>query len=145
MWWRLGNDRYASAEDLLADLRVIRASLAANGGRRIADGRIAALERMVEVFGFHVAKLDVRLHARDLDGERARDALAAAAEAQARHGSAAIDTLIISGTSSIDDIRKARALTELNWHHSSRRSTTSSPHPESSTRCSPSGRAQPPR
>ncbi len=114
MWWRLGNDRYASAEDLLADLRVIRASLAANGGRRIADGRIAALERMVEVFGFHVAKLDVRLHARDLDGERARQALAAAAEAQARHGSAAIDTLIISGTSSIDDIRKARELTELN-------------------------------
>ena len=48
---------------------------------------------MVEIFGFHVAKLDVRLHARDLDGERAREALAAAGDAQRRHGPAAIDTL----------------------------------------------------
>jgi phosphoenolpyruvate carboxylase len=113
MGWRLANDRYASSTDLLADLRVIRASLTANGGRRIADGRLAALERMVEVFGFHVAKLDVRLHARDLDSDRAREALAAAAEARARHGAEALDTLIISGTSSIDDIRRARELTDL--------------------------------
>ena len=68
---------------------------------------------MVEIFGFHVAKLDVRLHARDLDGDRAREALAAASEARARHGAEALDTLIISGTSSIDDIRRARELTEL--------------------------------
>jgi phosphoenolpyruvate carboxylase len=113
MWWRLGNDGYASAGDLLADLQLIRASLTANGARRVAEGRVTKLERMVEVFGFHLAKLDVRLHARDLGGERAREALAAADEARSRHGADALDTLIISGTSSIDDIRRARELTDL--------------------------------
>jgi phosphoenolpyruvate carboxylase len=113
MWWRLGNDAYNTADELLADLRVIRASLAANGGRRVADGRVAWLERLVELFGFHVAKLDVRLHARDLGEERARLALAAAAAAREEHGPESLDTLIISGTSSGDDVRLARSLTDL--------------------------------
>ncbi len=113
MWWRLGNDGYARAGQLLADLRLIRESLRANGGRRIADGRVARLERMVEIFGFHVAKLDVRLHARDLGSERARAALAAAGEARHRHGPQALDTLIVSGTSSLEDVRRARAVTDL--------------------------------
>src|SRR6476620_7007397 len=65
MWWRLGNEGYANAAALLADLRLVRNSLAAHGGRRVAEGRVARLERMVEIFGFHVAKLHVRLHARD--------------------------------------------------------------------------------
>jgi phosphoenolpyruvate carboxylase len=113
MWWRLGNDGYAHADELLADLRLIRESLSTNGGRRVADGRVAALERIVEIFGFHVAKLDVRLHARDLGGERAREALAAAAAARRRHGREALDTLIVSGTSSLGDVRRAQELTEL--------------------------------
>jgi phosphoenolpyruvate carboxylase len=108
MWWRLGNDGYGEADELLADLRVIRASLAAHGGRRIAGGRVARLERMVEIFGFHIAKLDVRLHARDLGTVRAREALAAAGDPRAE-----LDTLIISGTSSTDDVRRARELTDL--------------------------------
>ena len=113
MWWRLGNEGYADAAALLADLRLVRDSLAAHGGRRVAEGRVARLERMVEIFGFHVAKLDVRLHARDLDSDRAREALAAADEAWVRHGEQALDTLIISGTSSADDVLRARALTGL--------------------------------
>src|SRR5581483_3771880 len=113
MWWRLGNDGYASADELLDDLRTIRSSLAAHGGRRVADGRVARLERMVEIFGLHLAKLDVRLHARDLGTERAREALDAAAAARRRHGPAALGTLVVSGTSSIEDVRRARALTEL--------------------------------
>jgi phosphoenolpyruvate carboxylase len=113
MWWRLGNDGYADADELLGDLALIRRSLTAHGGRRIADGRIARLERMVEIFGFHVAKLDVRLHANELGTERAEAALAAAARARREHGHQALDTLIISGTSSIDDIRRARAQTDL--------------------------------
>jgi phosphoenolpyruvate carboxylase len=113
MWWRLGNDGYRDPDALLADLRLIAASLRAHGGRRVADGRVARLERMVETFRFHVAKLDVRLHARDLDGERAREALAAAAEARRLHGADALDTLIVSGTSSLEDVRRARSLTEL--------------------------------
>jgi phosphoenolpyruvate carboxylase len=113
MWWRLGNDGYRDADQLLGDLRLIGDSLARHGGRRVADGRVARLERMVEIFGFHVAKLDVRLHARDLRTDRAREALTAAAEAQRRHGATAIDTLIVSGTSSLDDVHRARALTGL--------------------------------
>ncbi len=112
MWWRLGNDGYANATALLDDLRLIRASLAAHGGNRIGDGRVARLERMVELFGFHLAKLDIRLHARDLDTDRARDAVAAAVEARQTHGPESLDTLIVSGTSSADDVHRAMALTD---------------------------------
>jgi phosphoenolpyruvate carboxylase len=111
MWWRLGNGGYHAASELLEDLRVIRQSLDDHSGERVANGRVARLERMVEVFGFHVAKLDIRLHARDLDSERAREAVAAAETARRRHGAAALDTLIISGTSSAADVLDALQLT----------------------------------
>ena len=55
---------------------------------------------MVEIFGFHVAKLDVRIHARDLETDRAAELVDAATAARRRHGAAAVDTLIVSGTSS---------------------------------------------
>ena len=112
MWWRLGNDGYRQPEELLADLAVIRVSLTAHGGARIADGRIARLERMVELFGFHVASLDVRLHARDLEGERAGQAVTAAGEARRQFGPRAVDTLIVSGTSSAADVVRALALSD---------------------------------
>ena len=112
MWWRLGNGGYGRPEELLDDLRVIRESLAANGGARIADGRVARLERMVELFGFHVASLDVRLHARDLGEEHAREAVSAAGDARQRYGARAVDTLIVSGTSSAADVLRALALTD---------------------------------
>ena len=112
MWWRLENDRYESPAGLLDDVRTIRASLAANGGRRIADGRIARLESMVEIFGFHVAKLDLRLHARDLGEPRAQEAVAAAVAGRRKHGPEALDTLIVSGTSSAADVIAAGALTD---------------------------------
>ncbi len=112
MWWRLDNDAYRGPSDLLDDLRTIRESLTANGGRRVGEGRVARLERMVELFGFHIAKLDLRLHARDLDQPRAREAVAAAVAARARHGNEALDTLIVSGTSSSADVTAAAALTD---------------------------------
>ena len=112
MWWRLDNDRYETPAELLGDIRLIRASLAANGGRRVADGRVAHLENMVELFGFHIAKLDVRLHARDLGEQRARDAVAAAVAGRRRHGPEALDTLIVSGTSSAADVIRASELTD---------------------------------
>jgi phosphoenolpyruvate carboxylase len=106
IWWRLGNDGYDRAADLLADLDLLASSLAANGGARIAAGRLAALRRQVEIFGFHLAKLDLRLHASELrePGARARDALAAATDVRRRHGPAALDTVIVSGTSSAADV-----------------------------------------
>jgi Phosphoenolpyruvate carboxylase len=47
-------------------IAVLDRSLRANRGARIADGELAALRRRVELFGFHLAKLDLRLHANEL-------------------------------------------------------------------------------
>jgi phosphoenolpyruvate carboxylase len=109
MWRRLDADRYPSLEAFAEDLAVLDRSLRAHRGARIADGSLAALRRRVELFGFHLAKLDVRVHARDAD-ERVRALLEAASEARARHGAQALDTVIVSGTSSAADIRRVHEL-----------------------------------
>ena len=113
IWWRLGNDGFSEATELAADLDVIDRSLRANRGARVADGRLADLRRRVEVFGFHVAALDVRVHARDLEqpDDDVRAFVAAAAEARRRHGPQALDTMIVSGVQSPDDVRRALELT----------------------------------
>ncbi|MEX6725974.1 phosphoenolpyruvate carboxylase [Parapedomonas caeni] len=54
---------YADAEALLADLRVIRHSLASHGGEIVAGGRLDRLIRAVETFGFHLATVDLRQNA----------------------------------------------------------------------------------
>jgi phosphoenolpyruvate carboxylase len=104
VWWRLGNDGYASADDLTADLDLIDRSLRAHRGTRIADGKLAELRRRVEIFRFHLARLDLRLHAGETRSERARTVLAALADARARHGPQAAGTVIVSGTSSAADV-----------------------------------------
>jgi phosphoenolpyruvate carboxylase len=85
---------------------VLARSLTSHRGTRIAAGRLAALRRRVEIFGFHLAKLDVRLHANELreSGTRTCDALAAAADVRRRHGPEALDTVIVSGTTSAADV-----------------------------------------
>jgi phosphoenolpyruvate carboxylase len=118
VWQRLGETLagrpggYPSAADFLADLDLIDRSLRANRGRRIADGRLADLRTRVEIFGFHLTKLDVRVHANDLaePGERMRDTFAAVKKARERYGPDALDTLIVSGTESADDVLAAREL-----------------------------------
>jgi phosphoenolpyruvate carboxylase len=107
-------DGYASPVELAADLDVIDRSLRANRGARIADGRLAGLRQRVELFGFHLAKLDIRLHANDVQQRTAktRHTLAAAARAQGRHGEEALDTLIVSGTRSAADVLVALELAE---------------------------------
>jgi phosphoenolpyruvate carboxylase len=51
---------YGGAAELLEDLRVVQRSLLRHGGERAANGRFQDFVRGAEVFGFHLAKLDVR-------------------------------------------------------------------------------------
>jgi phosphoenolpyruvate carboxylase len=51
---------YESASALLADLAILQRSLEANGSAALARGRLRRLRRSVDVFGFHLAGLDMR-------------------------------------------------------------------------------------
>jgi phosphoenolpyruvate carboxylase len=51
---------YKLAEDFLADLRTIQASLQDNHGEALVSQRLHPLIRAVEVFGFHLATVDLR-------------------------------------------------------------------------------------
>ncbi len=53
-------DPYASAEAFLADLRTINASLAAHHAHALTAPRLEPLMRAVQVFGFHLATVDLR-------------------------------------------------------------------------------------
>jgi phosphoenolpyruvate carboxylase len=114
MWRRLDRDAYASAEHFAEDLALLDRSLRANRGARIADGALAALRRRVDLFGFHLATLDVRVHARDLvDPEpRIRELFSSLPRLRRRHGARALDTAIVSGTASADDVLRVRELTD---------------------------------
>jgi phosphoenolpyruvate carboxylase len=60
---RLPNPRaYHQVEEFFRDLCLIRDSLLENRGEKLATGRLATLIRQVEVFGFHLATLDIRQH-----------------------------------------------------------------------------------
>jgi len=62
---------YASPAELLEELQTIERSLLARGAANVAGGRLRDTIRLVEVFGFHFARLDVREHS-----ERHRGAVA---------------------------------------------------------------------
>ncbi|MBV9773501.1 MAG: phosphoenolpyruvate carboxylase, partial [Gemmatimonadetes bacterium] len=64
---------YPDAAAFAADLHLVRDSLAANRGERLARLLLDPLLRQVDTFGFHLHVLDVRQHARV--HERARDEL----------------------------------------------------------------------
>jgi phosphoenolpyruvate carboxylase len=120
VWRRLGNmleggePGYASAAELSADLDLVDRSLRANRGGRIAGGRLADLRSRVEVFGFHLAKLDVRLHADDLrdPSPKVRETFRTIAAARARHGPESLDTVIVSGTRGPEDVLAALELAD---------------------------------
>jgi len=124
---------YCSAQDFLEDLEVVRRSLAANKGLRLAETLIDPLILMVRTFGLHLHTLDIRQHARihrkaleeasawgpgfgraqngatlpaALSSET-RDVLEtfrAIAEIKASCSPEAIRHYIVSGASSVDDI-----------------------------------------
>src|SRR5204863_495805 len=74
IWRRLRNELagdgsgYGVASAFAADLELLDRSLRENRAGRVADGRPAALHRRFEIFGFNLAKLDVRVHADELRG-----------------------------------------------------------------------------
>ncbi len=111
VWERLnamiagGAGGYDSADELGRDLDLIAGSLRQNKGERVAAGKLARLRREVELYGFHLAELEVRIHANDL--AQAAPTFAAIAAARRRHGPHALDTVIVSNTRSADDVRHA--------------------------------------
>ena len=121
IWERLADDAYRDAEELADDLARVDATLRAHGAARVADGALADLRARVEVFGLHVATLDLRVHAKEVR-ERAEHvvaAFAAAAEARERHGPRAIDRVIVSMTATAGDVLAAETLARaagLNVH-----------------------------
>ena len=112
IWGTLADDGYADGEALLGDLSQLEHALREHRGGRIADGTLADVIVRAQVFGLHLAALDLRVHAREVreGSERLRGALVAAARAQVRHGPAAIGRLIVSMTSSADDVLRAEEL-----------------------------------
>ncbi len=68
---------YASAQEFLADLQVIEASLQETNGAHLIGMRLSALIRAVQVFGFHLATIDLR-QSSDQHEEVVRELLATA-------------------------------------------------------------------
>jgi phosphoenolpyruvate carboxylase len=71
---------YQSPGELQRDLELIRASLAANGGERLAELLIDPLARNLRTFGFHLHTLDIRQHAKAHAGALAEIAAAGTAK-----------------------------------------------------------------
>lgn len=88
---------YASPDEYLADLRLLERTLEASGLRRLARGRLRDAIRRAEVFGFHLATLDLRQHS-DVHGEAVADLLA--------HGG-------LPGYLELDEPRRVARLLEL--------------------------------
>jgi phosphoenolpyruvate carboxylase len=57
---REGAGKYAHPHELLADLDVLSRSLEQVGAKRLVDSDVSPTRRGIEVFGFHLAQLDIR-------------------------------------------------------------------------------------
>src|SRR5918998_6006214 len=51
---------YSGSEEFAGDLSVLHRSLLSNGSGSLSRGRLRKLRRAVDVFGFHLASLDLR-------------------------------------------------------------------------------------
>ena len=119
---RQGTRGYPDAASFADDLRCIRASLAENGGVRVAALLLDPLLRQVQTFGFHLHTLDVRQHAqvhsRAWDELRAGgatpglseqtskvvDAMRGIAQLKRTYPPESIRSYVISGARSADDV-----------------------------------------
>lgn len=125
---------YHSADDFLADLRVVQRSLAEAGDKRAAYGPLQDLIWQTETFGFHMVEMEFRqhsvVHARALDdirehglhGERGElqpmtvevlDTFRALGAIQKRNGIKAARRYIISFTKSAKNVRDVYELNRL--------------------------------
>ena len=119
---------YGSADEFVAELRLLQRALAEAGAIRQAYGELQHLIWQAETFGFHLAELEVRQHSavhaaalRELRVGQAPSAqtrevlatLAAIAEIQQRHGLAACHRYVVSFTTSAADIAAVYELAEL--------------------------------
>jgi phosphoenolpyruvate carboxylase len=110
---------YASAAELLDELKTLQRSLASAGAPRQAYGELQNLIWQVESFGFHLAEMEVRqhsaVHAAVLADIRARGSLTEAtkevlatlrvmARIQQRWGADACRRYVVSFTRSADDV-----------------------------------------
>lgn len=57
-----GVEPYANPESFQADVRILADSLKANRGELVAETKVNPLLHQIEVFGFHMATLDIRQH-----------------------------------------------------------------------------------
>ena len=111
IWERLGRDAL-EVDELRRELELVDESLRSHNAQRVADGGLADLRRKVEIFGLHLAKLDLRTHVDAVRSSEPRllEMLAAAATLQRRHGREALDRLIVSMTETVDDLTAADEL-----------------------------------
>jgi phosphoenolpyruvate carboxylase len=115
-----GASRYESSEALRDDLALLERSLAANRGEHAGLAQVRGVQAQVDVFGFHLAKLDVRVPAAwvraAVDGDRAIDdapgtkAMRALAAMRARASRASGESFILSMTRGKDDLLAALVL-----------------------------------
>jgi phosphoenolpyruvate carboxylase len=126
---------YGCAQEFLDDLNLLRASLAAQAGLRIARTLIDPLILQVRTFGLHLHTLDVRQHARvhaqalkeaisdtaapalppglSAQAESVLDTFRAIAEVKAGCAPEAIRQYVISGAASVDDVLAVLRLARL--------------------------------
>ena len=89
---------YGSAAELKEDLLVVQRSLLRHGGERVAQGVLRDFIRQIDVFGFHLARLDVRQESSRIAGAVA-ELLAPAGE----------DYLSLDETGKVDLLRQLLA------------------------------------
>ncbi|HXG66125.1 MAG TPA: phosphoenolpyruvate carboxylase, partial [Blastocatellia bacterium] len=106
-------DAYSDAKEYAADLEIIRDSLAANQGERIARRILDPLLRQVTTFGFHLHTLDIRQHARV--HERAVAELSGGADILNHSGNAGVSRIVPEGPSAetADLLNSLRMVAEL--------------------------------
>ncbi|WP_431801465.1 phosphoenolpyruvate carboxylase [Microbacterium sp. bgisy203] len=122
---------YREPGQLLADLSVVQASLAAAGAPRQAYGHLQQLLWQVETFGFHLAELEVRQHsavhrkvleecearaaqessgALSTQAEEVLEVFRTIAQIQHRYGPGAAGRYIVSFTQSAEDLANVHTL-----------------------------------